>query len=618
MNVCRQFLALVLLISLAVRIVFAQDPGHRKVSRAIADAAIAHWPDGLPLNSPDYKSEQLAFGLLLHGFEAEWLNTADPVYFDYIRKSVDQVVAPNGSIQSSDEELSRFDTIVLGRQLLMLYGATLDPRYAKAATTLFNALQRQNSTSGDQAKPPQDILHNPDASLIQAEPFYAEYAATFDRPDAFKEIARRFSSLDGPAQESTSGKTIDGRDVPKEGAAVAPKMGLVPPSNASTTGSQMIALVETLAYFPENDSNRAPLVTRFRREAANAVLLQDEKTGLWSNVPNRKEIKRNNSDFSGPSMIIYALAKGVRLGYLPERDLAIADRGFNAVLVHSIMKERGDQIALTRNVLDDPMQVSTLLLASTEIGSASTAKLGRGKTVLLDAWFNSQKRPDAFGREVYFHYKWNDQSNSGYSLFGHIFNNFGAMTRTLEAAPTDAALNKAQVYIIVSPDIPVKNPDPHYMNPHDATQIAEWVKRGGILMMMENDPANADLEHLNLLAEKFGIHFNSLIRNKVDGDKFEMGKISIDGESDPIFHNSHSIFMKEICTISVSPPAAASLKDHGDVLMAASKYGKGTVFAAVDPWLYNEYTDGRKLPSSYDNYAAGEELVRWVLKQITR
>jgi unsaturated rhamnogalacturonyl hydrolase len=52
--------------------------------------------------------------------------------------------------------------------------------------------------------------------------------------------------------------------------------------------------------------------------------------------------------------------------------------------------------------------------------------------------------------------------------------------------------------------------------------------------------------------------------------------------------------------------------------MATAKYGKGTVYAMVDPWLYNEYTDGRKLPAFYDNFAAGNELVRWVLEQIPR
>jgi unsaturated rhamnogalacturonyl hydrolase len=42
------------------------------------------------------------------------------------------------------------------------------------------------------------------------------------------------------------------------------------------------------------------------------------------------------------------------------------------------------------------------------------------------------------------------------------------------------------------------------------------------------------------------------------------------------------------------------------------------VFAAVDPWLYNEYTDGRNNPqiySQFDNFAGGKELVQWLLQQ---
>jgi unsaturated rhamnogalacturonyl hydrolase len=49
--------------------------------------------------------------------------------------------------------------------------------------------------------------------------------------------------------------------------------------------------------------------------------------------------------------------------------------------------------------------------------------------------------------------------------------------------------------------------------------------------------------------------------------------------------------------------------------MATAKYGKGTVFAVGDPWLYNEYTDGRKLPADFDNYTAAEMLSSWLLQQ---
>jgi unsaturated rhamnogalacturonyl hydrolase len=76
--------------------------------------------------------------------------------------------------------------------------------------------------------------------------------------------------------------------------------------------------------------------------------------------------------------------------------------------------------------------------------------------------------------------------------------------------------------------------------------------------------------------------------------------------------------MKDVCTITVSGAAKPLLSEDGDIFMAEAKYGKGTVYAVVDPWLYNEYTDGRKLPATYDNYAAGNELVRWTLEQVPR
>jgi unsaturated rhamnogalacturonyl hydrolase len=76
--------------------------------------------------------------------------------------------------------------------------------------------------------------------------------------------------------------------------------------------------------------------------------------------------------------------------------------------------------------------------------------------------------------------------------------------------------------------------------------------------------------------------------------------------------------MKDTCTISLKGRAISLLQDRGDILMATAKYGRGTVFAVVDPWVYNEYTDGRNLPPEYDNFAGGEELVRWLLKQVPR
>jgi unsaturated rhamnogalacturonyl hydrolase len=74
--------------------------------------------------------------------------------------------------------------------------------------------------------------------------------------------------------------------------------------------------------------------------------------------------------------------------------------------------------------------------------------------------------------------------------------------------------------------------------------------------------------------------------------------------------------MKEISTFKLSAPAVSALTDKGDVLIATAKYGKGTVFAVGDPWFYNEYTDGRKLPADYENYKAANDFVKWVTRQL--
>jgi unsaturated rhamnogalacturonyl hydrolase len=597
------------------------------------------WPDGrfAPVNTHwNYE-----LGTLLEGMDAVWFNTADAHTYNYIKHSVDQFVNADGSIPSWKPEENQLDNILLGRQLLLLYGVTHDARYAKAATLLYEQLVHQPRTASGgfwhkQRYPNQMWLDG----LYMAEPFYAEYAATFHHQEAFTDITHQFALIYEHTRDAKTGLLYHGWDESKQERWADKKTGVSSQFWARAMGWQMMAQVDTLAYYPKDDAGRQQLIVQLEQEAAAISRYQDGATGVWYQVLDKGGEKGNYLESSASCMFVYALARGVREGYLPQSYLATAERGYKGILSRFTQAGAGDAFSLTgtvksaglggdtyrdgsysyyigeRVVSDDPKGIGAFILASVEMENAANAKLGRGDTVFLDAWYNSQKRPDLSGQPVYFHYKWNDQNSSGYSFFGHIFNNFGAETKTFYTAPTLAQLNQAQVYIIVSPDIPARNPTPHYMQPEDAAQIAEWVKAGGVLVIMENDPGNADLEHMNLLAERFGIHYNNVLRNEVEGNKFEMGKVAIEGGG-AVFHEAHTAYMKEICTITATSPATALLRDRGDILMATAKYGKGTVFATVDPWLYNEYTDGRKLPAMYDNYAAGKELVRWILTQVT-
>ncbi|HLX67809.1 MAG TPA: hypothetical protein VKR41_12460, partial [Puia sp.] len=101
---------------------------------------------------------------------------------------------------------------------------------------------------------------------------------------------------------------------------------------------------------------------------------------------------------------------------------------------------------------------------------------------------------------------------------------------------------------------------------------------------------------------------------KVIGNNYSMGAFKF-SDKDTIFRTTHKAYIKEMSTLSVKPPAYPVYTDSGHAILAVAKVGKGTVFAVGDPWFYNEYTDGRKLPPDFENYNAARDLVIWLLRQ---
>ncbi len=236
------------------------------------------------------------------------------------------------------------------------------------------------------------------------------------------------------------------------------------------------------------------------------------------------------------------------------------------------------------------------------------------KTVLLDCFYNNEWRRDASGSMVRYHYVWHDTANSGFSILAKRITDTGACIDTLCRAPSPGALRRASVYVIVDPDTPVETAAPNFLQPDAIDAVVRWVANGGVLLLLGNDKGNAEFEHWNMLAERFGIHFNEESLARVAGSEYQTG--TFDGLPDhPVFRGVRRIFLKEISSLTLSSPAAPVLISGGHVIMASAKVGKGLVFAVGDPWLYNEYVDARRLPAEYDNARAGENLFRWLLEQ---
>jgi unsaturated rhamnogalacturonyl hydrolase len=590
-------------------------------------------------------------GFRLDGMVAEWHNTADPALFNYIKAAIDPCIAADGTIAGYKPDTHTLDNIEMGRAVLFLYRVTSQPKYALAAKFLHDQLDLQPRTASGgywhkQIYPNQMWLDG----AYMAEPFRAEYATTFQSPADFDDIAKQLLLMDAHMRDPKTGLLRHGWDESKQMPWANKTTGLSPEVWGRAMGWYAMALVDVLDWFPKDQPQRPALVAALNRTMKAVTDFRDPRTDLWWQVMDagawmdakeppmtHAERQGNYLEGSASCMFTYSLAKGVRMGYLSQEDdldakLAwaniqkqfITTNPDGTLILHGTVKVGGlggkpyragdfDYYIHEPVVDQDKKGVGAFLLAGSEMEQASTEALGQGKTALMDAWFNSQTRKNALGQTELYHYKWDDDSASGYSLFGRAFQSYGVSLATLAAAPTPAALAHANIYLIASPDIPAKNPAPHYMDQPSGDAIEAWVRSGGVLLLFSNDRDNTEFTHFNTLADRFGIHFNPVLSHHVIGDDHSTGEVVIPPGTG-IFGAGFTAFMKDTSTITVSGPAKAVVTDHGDIMIAISHLGKGVVLAVTDPWVYNEYADGRKM-RQYDGFEAAQDLAAWAVKQ---
>jgi unsaturated rhamnogalacturonyl hydrolase len=618
--------------------VFANAQPGVSYAKEMANTIMTTWKDSLSSNSRPAKWTYDQ-DVILQGMQGLWNATGDGKYFSYIQKSMDFFLDENGNIRTYKYDNLTLDNIAPGRDILLLYNVTRKKKYLNAVNILRKQLTSQPRTHEGgfwhkKIYPNQMWLDG----LYMAEPFYIQYANTFHEDSDYVDIARQFLLMEKNARDIKTGLLYHGYDASKQEKWANKQTGLSPNFWARAMGWYGMGLVDVLENFPANIPQKKELMSILNRFAAAVTKVQDNKTGLWWDILDKPGKEKNYPEASACCMFVYALAKGVRLGYLPVSFLSVAKKGYNGIIRNFIKKDSNGQLNLygtvsvsglggspyrdgsynyytsEKVVENDPKGMGAFLLASNEIEMLPTLSLGNGKTVLLDYYFNHETKKDVTGKTVQWHYVWDEQDNGGYSMFGNVFHKYGVITKSLHKAPTANNLKNNDIYIIVDPDTDKETDHPNYIEVNDINAIYNWVKTGGVLLLLSNDSGNAEFTHFNRLAEKFGIQFNYDSKNKETGTNFEMAAVNIPA-GNTIFKNIKKVYIKEYSSLSVQTPAAAVLK-QGDINVAAiAKIGKGTVFAIGDPWFYNEYEDGRKIPMDFENYKAAENLVKWAIAE---
>lgn len=305
----------------------------------------------------------------------------------------DRWVQGDGSIHTYRLTEYSLDQVMPGRVLFAAYEATGEERYRRAIELLREQLRWQPRTraGGFWHKliyPYQMWLDG----LYMAGPFLAQYAATCGEPGLFDDVAHQFCLIEARTCDPRTGLLYHAWDESRKQAWGCPETGCSPHFWGRAVGWYVMALVDVLDHLPPDHPQVAPLATILGRTLAALLAARDEESGLWRQVLDQGPRAGNYLEASAACMFVYALAKGVRRGYLPAEWRDIAAATFERIVRQFVRVDETGELHLgaicgtaglggtpyrdgsyayyisERIVEDDPKGVAAFVLAGVETG----------------------------------------------------------------------------------------------------------------------------------------------------------------------------------------------------------------------------------------------------------
>ncbi len=288
-------------------------------------------------------------GVFLKGLEAIWARTGDAKYYDYLKAVIDSYLEPDGTIKTYKLEDYNLDNINCGKLVLTLYQKTGEEKYLKAALLLRKQLEDQPRTQEGgfwhkKIYPYQMWLDG----IYMASPFLAQYSRLFDKPAGFDEVANQIAWIESHTRDSRTGLLYHGWDESRQQEWADPKTGCSKSFWGRAMGWYAMAIVDVLDSMPEKHPRRSAIIDILKRLSKAVASYQDSQSGLWYQVVDQGKRDKNYLEASASSMFVYALAKGVRKGYLDKEYAGVAAKGYEGLTKNLIKVDPDGTVSLTQ------------------------------------------------------------------------------------------------------------------------------------------------------------------------------------------------------------------------------------------------------------------------------
>jgi len=275
--------------------------------------------------------------------------TGDENYYNYAKGYADSLVDENGNIYKYNKENYNLDQINPGKMFFILYDRTKDPRYEKVIQTLKEQLDSQPRIAEGgfwhkKVYPDQMWLDG----LYMSAPFYAEYAARYNRPEDFQDVISQFLIVARHTYDPVTGLYRHAFDASRKMPWADSITGQAPHAWGRAMGWFSMAIVDVLDFIPEEQPGRDDLIAILQGMVEKLSEIQDPHTGGWYQVLDRSGDPGNYIETSCTAMFTYSILKGVRKGYLDARYLDAAKKAYNGLIDNFISVDNEGIVTLSK------------------------------------------------------------------------------------------------------------------------------------------------------------------------------------------------------------------------------------------------------------------------------
>jgi rhamnogalacturonyl hydrolase YesR len=282
-------------------------------------------------------------GYIMFAMEKIWRATGDPVYFNYIKKYVDQQVDDAGNVP--DFKNNALDNFLPGYAILFMYEQTGLKKYKIAASHIRDGFKDYpRATNGLFWHSSEDWAKNQVwvDGVFMGQIFLARYGKVVgESVYAFGEVVNQMTQIINKCQKP-NGLLLHGWNENKTASWADKDTGLAPEVWSEGLGWFAVLIADVFDFLPENQNGRDFLLVALQKLCTGLKNAQDSETGMWCQVVDKCKEPGNWNETSGTGMFIYLLQKSINKGYISKPEFQpVVEKAYNGIIKKAVVNRRG-------------------------------------------------------------------------------------------------------------------------------------------------------------------------------------------------------------------------------------------------------------------------------------